>query len=379
MNPKYSPLFQPYTLNNNIQIKNRLAVAPLTHWASNPDGSLSENERLFLSNRANDIGLFILAATIVSENGGTIVGQPQALNASNIPCLKERADIIKKQGAKAILQLHHGGRFTEPKYLNGKDKISASDEPKTGARAATKEDIEKVIKGFANATDLAIQAGYDGVEIHGANNYLIQQFYSGHYNRRDDEWGGSREKRMRFPLAVIDAVNAVKDKHKKQDFIVGYRFSPEEPEELGLTMEDTFELIDKLITKPLQYLHVSLYDFFRHPRRGADTKLYRIQLIHERIKGKLPLIGVGSLYTAEQMLKAFETGWAEFIGLGRTVMINPTVASLIKEGKENDIVTELDPKKEDQYGIKGDLWDMCLKCDDWLPPVKGKNFKNRDV
>ena len=372
MNPKFSPLFQSYILNNGVEIKNRLVVAPMTHFGSNPDGTLGDNEREFISNRAHDMGMFILAATLVQEGGKAFYGQPEAIHISQLASLKETADIIKAQGAKAILQLHHGGKQAINELLNGKDKITASDDVVTGARAATVEEIHSLIKAFANATDLAIQAGFDGVEIHGANNYLIQQFYSGHSNRRSDEWGGSREKRMRFPLAIVDEVLAVKAKYQATDFIVGYRFSPEEPEELGLTMEDTLALIDALKGKALQYLHISLHEFYKKARRGADTNICRVQLVHERIGGRLPLIGVGNLFTAEQIIAAYNTGWAEFIALGKTVMINPTIATLIKNGKESEIVTVLDPKKEDQYGIKGILWDLCTKGGAWLPPLDGK-------
>ena len=78
------------------------------------------------------------------------------------------------------------------------------------------------------------------------------------------------------------------------------------------------------------------------------------------------------MFTAEQIIAAYNTGWAEFIALGKTVMINPTIATLIKNGKESEIVTVLDPKKEDQYGIKGILWDLCTKGGAWLPPLDGK-------
>ncbi|MDG2953996.1 NADH-dependent flavin oxidoreductase [Bisgaard Taxon 10/6] len=380
MNPKFNPLFQPYTLNNQVEIKNRLVVAPMTHFGSNPDGSLGEAEREFISNRAQDMGMFILAATLVRDGGKAFYGQPEAIRAAQLPSLKATADIIKAQGAKAILQLHHGGKLAVTELLNGKDKISASADEATGTRAASGEEIHALIDAFANAADLAIQAGFDGVEIHGANNYLIQQFYSGHSNRRTDEWGGSRENRMRFPLAIVDRVLAVKAKHGKDDFIVGYRFSPEEPEESGLTMEDTFALIDALKGKALQYLHISLHDFYKKARRGADTNAFRMQLVHDRIGGKLPLIGVGALFTADQILAAYNTGWAEFIALGKTVMINPTIATLIKTGREAEIVTELDPNKPDQYGIKGLLWELCVKGSPMLPPLKGdKNWHTVDI
>lgn len=263
--------------------------------------------------------------------------------------------------------------------LNGNDKVAPSDYPELGARALTEEEIVEIIQGFEQATDLAIRAGFDGVEIHGANTYLIQQFYSAQTNRRNDAWGGSLEKRMVFPLAVVDAVVEARAKHQRPDFIVGYRFSPEEPGEGGLTMQETFALIDVLVEKPLQYLHISLWDFYKKARRGADISLARLQLVHERIDGKLPLIGVGNLFSAEQILAAYQTGWAEFIALGKTVMINPTIATLMANGREDEIVTTLDTTKVDHYGIPDFLWSRCVEGGEWLPPIAGKDWSPRDV
>lgn len=380
MNPAFSPLFQPYTLNNGIEIKNRLVVAPMTHFGSNEDGTFGEQEHQFIRNRAGNMGMFILAATLVQDGGKAFHGQPEAIHESQLPGLKKAADIIKAQGAKAILQLHHGGKQAITELLNGKDKISASADEATGTREATDEDVRALIAAFGHATDLAIRAGFDGVEIHGANNYLIQQFYSGHSNRRTDEWGGSREKRMRFPLAVIDAVVAAKAKHHANDFIVGYRFSPEEPEALGITMEDTLALVEVLKNQPLQYLHISLWDFYKKARRGADTNAYRIQLVHDQIGGKLPLIGVGNLYTPSEILAAFNTGWAEFIALGKTVMVNPDIATKILNGDEEAIQRAVDPKQTDHYGFPDLLWNFTMSgTQAWLPPLKGQEAKILDL
>ncbi|WP_109078390.1 NADH-dependent flavin oxidoreductase [Aggregatibacter kilianii] len=380
MNLKFAPLFQPFTLNNGVEIKNRLVVAPMTHFGSNPDGTLGVQERRFISNRAGDMGMFILAATLVQDGGKAFHGQPEAIHEAQLASLKETADVIKAQGAKAILQIHHGGKQALAELSNGKEKISASRDDASGTREASAEEVRSLIAAFGNATDLAIRAGFDGVEIHGANNYLIQQFYSGHSNRRTDEWGGSREKRMRFPLAVVEAVLAAKAKHQAQDFIVGYRFSPEEPEELGLTMEDTFALIDALKNLPLQYLHVSLWDFYKKARRGADSHAERIRLIHERIGGKLPLIGVGNLYTADDILNAFNTGWAEFIALGKTVMINPDIATKILHGEEAQIQRAIDPEHADHYGFPDLLWHFTLSgTQAWLPPLKGQHPQILDI
>ena len=380
MNPKYAPLFQTYTLNNGVTIKNRLAVAPMTHFGSQADGLISDQERTFLSNRAGDMGLFITAATLVQKDGKAFHGQPEATGEHCLDSLKETAQILQQQGAKAILQIHHGGSKAIDDLLDGLDKISASANEAEHAREATAEEVEALIASYAQAADLALRAGFDGVEIHGANGYLIQQFYSAQSNRRNDQWGGSLENRMRFPLAIIDAVVAVREKHQRDDFIIGYRFSPEEPGDDGLTMTETGALIDALVQKPLQYLHVSLWEFDKKIRRGGDTAQTRMQFIHERINGKLPLIGVGNLFTADQILAAYETGWAEFIALGKTVMINPHIATQIREGREDEIETQLDPTRADHYGLPDTLWGFASSgTQSWLPPVKGAEWKPMDI
>ncbi|KPN72143.1 NADH-dependent flavin oxidoreductase [Neisseria sp. 83E34] len=380
MNPKYTPLFQSYTLNNGVVVKNRLVVAPMTHWASNADGSISESERRFLQNRFEGFGMFIAAATLVSPEGKAFGGQPEAIGMEDLPNLKEVAQIAHEQGAKAVLQLHHGGTKAMADLLEGADKVAPSDDEAGGSRALTDQEIRALIEAFARAAELALEAGFDGVEIHGANGYLIQQFVSAQSNRRSDEWGGSLANRLRFPLAVVDAVDAVRRKHNRPDFILGYRFSPEEGGDNGLTMQDTFALIDAMVQKPLQYLHVSLWDFYKKARRGADTNLTRIEQIHQRIGGKLPLIGVGNLFSAEQILAAYQTGWAEFIALGKTVLLNPDLAELIESGREAEIVCELDPDKADRYRIPERLWQQCQMELAYLPPVKGsKNWQPVDI
>ena len=380
MNPKYAPLFQTYTLNNGVTIKNRLVVAPMTHFGSQADGLISDQERTFLSNRAGDMGMFITAATLVQKDGKAFHGQPEATGEHCLDSLKETAQILQQQGAKAILQIHHGGSKAIDDLLDGLDKISASANEAEHAREATAKEVEALIASYAQAADLALRAGFDGVEIHGANGYLIQQFYSAQSNRRNDQWGGSLENRMRFPLAVVDAVVAVREKHQRDDFIIGYRFSPEEPGDDGLTMTETGALIDALVQKPLQYLHVSLWEFDKKIRRGGDTAQTRMQFIHERINGKLPLIGVGNLFTADQILAAYETGWAEFIALGKTVMINPHIATQIREGREDEIETQLDPTRADHYGLPDTLWGFASSgTQSWLPPVKGAEWKPMDI
>ncbi len=361
-------LFESYTFNNGVKVNSRLAVAPLTLFSSNEDGSVSEGEARFMSTRAEHIGLYIQGATLVSKNGQAFPCQPRALDDSDLEALTERADIIKKQGALSIVQIHHGGEYAVP-ALSGEPAVSSSAHDEV--LALTEEQIQKIIEDFAHATELCIKAGNDGVEIHGANQYLLQQFFSDKVNRRTDKWGGSLENRLRFPLAVVDAVCAVREKLKRPDFIIGYRLSPEEPGERGITMTDTVALVKALVDKPLQYLHVSQWNFNKKVRRGIGEGESRLKVIHETVAGRLPVIGLGSLFTSEDYVNALKSGFVEFVGCGKSIMMNPHLGTRLFEGKNDEIVTAIDLLREDHYDIPNPLWEMCKKAEDWLPPVKG--------
>ena len=379
-----SKLFEKYKLNNNVEVPSRLAVAPLSLYGSDPSGHLLDEERQYLAKRATGIGLYILGAAAVSLEGIGIMGQPRALSEKDIPSLAERAKIVKDQGALAICQIVHGGLFGNKQY-SGKTPLSPSAEvgnkelekmgilnDDTRNKDLTNEDVLRIIKDFAYATELSIKAGYDGIEIHAANNFLVQQFYSGYYNKRKDEWGGSLEKRMRFPLEIVDACCKIRDKYNKPEFIIGYRLSPEEPFEDGITMTETLALVRALVKKPIQYIHVSQKNYFQNARRGEGAGTPRLKLIHDEIKGKVALIGVGGLFTEKDINKALTSGYTEFIGVGRASMINRDLATLLKEGKGDKIEVEVDDKHPEDYCFTKGIWAMIHQGMDWLPKIKSQ-------
>ena len=359
-------------------------MAPLTLFGSNQDGSVSEEEREYLKLRATNIGLYILGATAVSQEGIKFFTQPRALSDKDIPANEERVKIIKDQGALAINQIHHGGCYADKKIsgvpvmavsadvankeLEAQGKLN--DENKT--IELTDQDIKRIINDFARATEISIKAGYDGIEIHGANNFILQQFYSGYYNKRTDEWGGSLEKRMRFPLEVVDACCKIRDKYKKPEFIIGYRLSPEEPFENGITMTETMALVKALAKKPIQFIHVSERNYYQEVRRGEGVGQPRLKLIHDELKGKIALIGVGGLYTDKDFKKALNSGYSDFIGTGRASMLNKDLGIFLKEGKGDKLNLILEPDHPEKYSIPKLLWDWCVKGGEWLPPVQKK-------
>ena len=384
-----SRLFEKYTLNNKVEVPGRLVVAPLTLFSSNPDGSINEGERNYLKVRATGIGLYILGATAVAQEGIAFVGQPRAITEKDLPSLEERAKIIKEQGALAINQIHHGGALGLKEY-SGLDPLAPSAEIaneslkqrglyKTPLKEFTDEDIKKVIESFAYATELSLKAGYDGVEIHGANNYLIQQFYSPFTNRRTDEWGGSDEKRMNFPLKVVDACCKIREKYNRPDFIIGYRLSPEEPFEPGITMTETLKLIKVLVTKPIQYIHISQWNYFKKARRGEGQGEERLKIIHNETKGKVALIGVGGLRSEADLNRAVDTGFSEFIAVGGASMINRNLGILLKENKGDQLGIEIDPEHPEKYVMPDNLWKMSCQGIGYFPPIKGKKYEGLDA
>lgn len=376
MNANYKTLLEPYPLSNDVELKNRIIMAPMTNFSSNPDGSVTEAEVNYYARRSKGVGAVITACAYVIPSGKGFPGEFGSDRDELIPSLRKLARGIKNQGAKAILQIFHGGRMCAPDLVPNGEIVSASNvSAENGAtagmepRSLTEAEINEIIEAFGESARRAIEADFDGVEIHGANGYLIQQFFSPHSNRREDQFGGNVQKRMTFPLAVVDKVQQVVNEHAKEPFVVGYRFSPEEPETPGITMGDTLQLVDVLAERGLDYLHVSLGDFWSKARREADTTKTRVELLLEKINNRVPLIGVGSIYSADQAREAFQTGIA-FLALGRELIIDPDWVQKIEAEKEDDINTLLDVNKQEELEVPDPLWKVITTTPGWFPGVE---------
>ena len=167
-----SKLFEKITLNNKVEVPSRLAIPPLTLFGSNEDGTISKEESEYLKIRGTNIGLYILGATAVSEEGVAFPCQPRAISEKDIPSLSERAKIIKSQGALAINQIHHGGALGVKQYSKFnpvapseeiankelKDKGILNDDNRI--RELKDNEIKEWINKFANAAELSLKAGF---------------------------------------------------------------------------------------------------------------------------------------------------------------------------------------------------------------------------
>ena len=373
MNPKYTQLFRPIFLRSGIQLDNRIVMAPMTTWSSNDDYTVSDEEVAYYSRRSNGVGMVITGCAYVTASGKAFHGGFGSDHDDFIPGLRRLASAIKEQGAKAVLQIFHGGRKCPPELVPNGEIVSASAVPGeqgTGSnqvpRALTVKEIQSIIRDFGESTRRAIEAGFDGVELHGANGYLIHQFFSPHTNRRVDQYGGSLKKRLSFPIAIVDEVKKVVAEHAKQPFIVGYRFSPEEPETPGITMADTLTLVDVLASKELDYLHVSSLDFWSTPRRSVEDSRSRIEMIQERVGERVPVIGCGSIYTADDAIKAIQTD-VSMIALGRELIIDPDWVEKVRQGKESEIETKLKKDAQSRLVLPKPLWKLIVSRPGWVP------------
>lgn len=355
-------LNEPLTFRHGATVANRFVQPPML-TNSGENGFATQDTIDYYGARSKTGGMIISEYMYVSENGGPAMtwktGREQlaVYDDKFVPQLKKVAAAMKKDGNKAIMQIAHVGREANFRAMNGKSVYapSAIDFPflPYKVHAFTTEQVQQVVDDFGAAVKRAVDAGFDGVEIHGANHYLIQQFFSAYSNRRTDKWGGSLEKRMNFPLAVVKSVMDAVKKYAPKDFIVGYRISPEEihGENVGYNWHESTKLIDKITSQfDLDYIHLSMVHYDSKPGdallgdTGKAASEYKdsndtfATLFKPYLHGAKEIIvgGVNSKEKAESAAKL-----ADLVAAGRESIIDPLFAQKVLTGHEDEIVDTL--------------------------------------
>ncbi|EJT06201.1 NADH oxidase [Rhizobium sp. CCGE 510] len=369
-----TPLFEPFTFQNGLTLRNHVVMAPMTTWSGNDDGTVSDEEIGYYRRRTQGVGLVLTGCTHIMANGIGFTGEFASYDDKFTPSLRRLADAAKSGGAPAVLQIFHAGNKAEASLVAVEDIVSASSVPVAAGpfnaagvtpRPLTHDEILNVISAFGAATRRAIEAGFDGIELHGAHGFLLQNFFSPLYNQRDDEWGGSPENRMRFPIAVVVEVKRVIDKFAKRPFLLGYRISPEEPEEGGLRIDDAYGLIDRLIETGVDYVHASLSNVLEaKPFNGGEHRTIA-ELIATRVAGRVPVIAAGQIRTPDQARRALDLGLS-LIAVGQGLVINPNWVELSKNGSENQIEVEVRTSKVPEIEIPGKLWGVIQAATGWF-------------
>ena len=361
---------------------NRFAIAPLTTDSSHEDGTATENELEFVRRRAaSGFGATISSAAYVEQDGRSWQGIGAA-HDGHLSSLHRLAEAMRAAGGLAILQIYDGGRIAKPELI-GEQCLrapSAVASLRPGAktpRAMTANEVGSLIASFREAAFLARKAGFDGVEIHGANHYAVHQFFSPRANHRVDNWGGTLSKRMNFPLAVAQAVrDALGPK-----LITGFRVTPFESEPDGYTLEDAKLLCNELARLNLDYISVSLDDY-RKSRPAGETRVYDgpveksytpaespITEFARVIAGRSAVMASGGIKMCIDAEGAIKMG-ADLVAVGRAVVVDPEWLSKVRSKSEASILAGL-PKDELEIAralsIPPRMVEYLLSRPGWIP------------
>ncbi|UJR53091.1 flavocytochrome c [Dickeya zeae] len=358
-------VFSPFTLPNGVELKNRLLMAPMTTCTGFYDGTVTRELVEYYQVRAGSIGAVIVECCFIDDKGLAFPGAIGIDHDNKIAGLAKIASAIKEKGSKAILQIYHGGRMVEPKLIGGRSPVgpSAVAAPREGAAvplALSGEEVEAMIAKFGEGVRRAIEAGFDGVEIHGANTYLIQQFYSPNSNQRTDEWGGSRDNRARFPLAVLDITHKMARQYADASFIIGYRFSPEEIEEPGIRFDDTLYLLEKLAARGLDYLHFSMGYTLRSSivdTTDPTPLIGKYVAMRSDTLAKVPVIGVGGVVNQADADAALEHGY-DLVAVGKACIAYPDWTDRLISQQKIDLF--IDSTQREALTIPEPLWRFSL-------------------
>ncbi len=325
-------LFAPIRLGN-IEVSNRCAMAPMGGGLYSVDETWPMRSIRYYEERAiGGMGLIITQFTRVNDKLAS-VPITGIYDDRFIPSHKELVDRVHKHGTKIILQIAlSGGKFSSeaPSSIYSPNYV-------VKPRELTAEELDGLVEDFIKAAGRAIKAGYDGVEVHGAHSYLIGQMMSPALNKRTDKYGGTFEKRMKFPTDIITGI-----KKEYPDFAVGFKLSAHEEIPGGIDLPTAVEIAKHIEKLGVVYLHVAstastIEVMSKYP---SVPPLYiprnTLMPLAEGIKKACPnsvVIGTGSITVPEEAEEFIASGKCDMVALGRTILADPHWPNKAKNGK----------------------------------------------
>lgn len=366
----FKKLFEQIQIGR-MELKNRIVMPAMCSKFGTELGAV--NQRLidyYVERAKGGVGLIIIENTCVEWPRGKAGASPIRIDDwKYVSGLHDLAEIVHSYGAKIATQLHHTGRQNSTLCTEGVELIAPSPVPCLAMggempRELTVEEIEQMIDKYVQGAHRTLSADFDAVELHGAHGYLISQFMSPLTNKREDEYGGDFEGRMRFPLEIIKRIKAIVG----PDFPIIFRISGDEYIEGGLTIEDTKKIAKRLEEAGVHCISVSAGIYEADPSWFA--KIYPPSAmpkgcyvpLAEALKSvvNIPIIVVGRLsdpLIAEQTL---QEGKADLIAMGRGLLADPYIPLKIAENRLEDI----NPCLYCNQGCYGNLFKMwSIQCD----------------
>ncbi|WP_035695891.1 alkene reductase [Christiangramia portivictoriae] len=323
-------LLQTYQLGD-LNLKNRVIMAPMTRSRAENDANAPTDMHVKYYTQRAGAGLIISEGSQVSSRAVGYINTAGIHSAEQVEGWKKVTEAVHNEGGKIFIQLWHVGRISHPKFHNGDKPLAPSpvnpntevftpdgQEKTEEPKAMSVQEIQETVQEFKSAAQNAKDAGFDGVEIHSSNGYLIHQFFNKNSNQRTDEYGGSIPNRARFFFEVLDAINEVWPENR-----IGCRFNPSLHKIFGIMASeesiDTFDyIIEKLNAYDLAYIHLS------EPFSDVSDVPYLITDIakHYRkiYKGTL-MINAG--FDRESGNKVIEEGNADLVSYAKWYISNP--------------------------------------------------------
>ncbi|HLU26319.1 MAG TPA: FAD-dependent oxidoreductase [Longimicrobiales bacterium] len=330
-------LFHPGRIGR-LETKNRLVMPPMVRNYADEQGRATPRYRAHIGRIARGgVGTMILEAAYVRPDGRGFVNQLGLHDDAVIEGLASLVEIAHAHGAVIGTQLYHAGRQTQSRVTGERPVApSAIPDPLMGEapRALETEEIPELVRAFADAARRSEAAGCDFVEIHGAHGYLITQFLSPFTNQRDDRYGGSFENRLRFLTEVVEAVQGA----VSPGFPIVVRLSCDEMVPGGITPEDTVEIARRLEQMGVAALHISVGNYASYARGYMMAPMAREDGVllpyAEQVKRAvgIPVIAVGKLRDPRLAAEVIESGRADFVAIGRTLLADPDWPNKARDG-----------------------------------------------
>ncbi len=329
-----SVLFQSYTLGKSV-LKNRIVMAPMTRSRSNNEGNVATALTAKYYEQRATAGLIVTEGTFVSKKAVGFINVPGIYSEAQTDGWKLVTKAVHDKGGKIFAQLWHTGRLSHPDLHHG-DLPHAPSALNPYAKAYTNdgfvdtvvpkemtvEDIKQTVLDFVNAAKNAVEAGFDGVELHAANGYLLQQFFNGYSNHRTDEYGGSMENKARILFDILDAFKEIIDYSK-----VGVRLNPSLHNAQGMMLDKetipTHEYIVKRLNDyGLAYIHLT------EPFTPVDDVPFAVTEVAKHFR---PLYNgtliINKGFTKETGTKVIEDGYADLVAYGVPFIANPDLVA----------------------------------------------------
>jgi len=338
---KYKALFSPIKIGQ-MELRNRLVVPAMGTNQCNPDGTIRQGFIDYWAARAKGgWGLCMVEVTAVDPLGKASMQVPVLYDDKFIPGFKALIDEVHKHGAKIGIQLHHAGRETVSAYIGGEQVVAPSPIPcpvcRETPRELTTEEVYELIEKFGDAALRARKAGADCVELHGAHGYLVAAFMSPYSNKRVDEFGGSFENRMRFPVEIIKNIK----RKAGNDFPIIMRISADELVTGGRRVDESRMIARTMEEAGVDCLHISVGVYATNPYIVPPAAISPGWILSyaEEVKRSvsIPVIGVSRISDPRMAEDAILTGKVDLIAMGRQSIADPEYPNKVAADKEDEI------------------------------------------